>query len=98
MPGTAAAELVRLGLAATGAQTNLGMNDVLGGTAGQILNPNTEVLFGGPSIRNIGFKFKMAARDLREARTMLRICRRFQFHALAKYGGTSPITKKLFKV
>jgi hypothetical protein len=95
LPGTAAGELVRLGLAATGAQTNLGMNDILGGTAGNILNPNTEVLFGGPSIRNIGFKFKMAARDIREARTMLRICRRFQYHAAAKYGGTSPITKKI---
>ena len=37
----------------------------------------------------------MAARDIREARTMLRICRRFQYHAAAKYGGTSPITKKI---
>ena len=95
LPGTAGSELVRLGLQATGAQTNLGMNDILGGTAGVILNPNTEVLFGGPSIRNIGFKFKMAARDIREARVMLRICRRFQYHAAAKYGGTSPITKKI---
>ena len=91
LPSSVAAGLVNMGLNATGVQTNLGINDILGGTAGVILNPNTEMLFGGPSIRNIGFKFKMAARSEREARNMLTICRRFQYHASAKFGGTSPI-------
>ena len=42
IPTTIGAGLVNLGLNATGAQSNLGMNDILGGTAGVILNPNTE--------------------------------------------------------
>ena len=81
LPTSAGASLVRMGLSATGAQSNLTQNDILGGTSGVILNPNTEVLFGGPSIRNIGFKFKMMARSKLEAQRMLQICRKFQFHA-----------------
>lgn len=86
MPTSAGAALVRMGLSATGAQSNLTQNDILGGTSGVILNPNTEVLFGGPSIRNIGFKFKMMARSEEEAKRMIRICRTFQFHAAPKLG------------
>ena len=97
LPSSVAAGLVNMGLNATGAQTNLGMNDILGGTAGVITNPNTEMLFGGPSIRNIGFKFKMAARSEREARNMLTICRRFQYHASARFGGKSPIIAGVVK-
>ena len=97
LPSSVAAGLVNMGLNATGAQTNLGMNDILGGTAGVITNPNTEMLFGGPSIRNIGFKFKMAARSEREAKNMLTICRRFQYHASARFGGKSPIVAGVVK-
>ena len=97
LPSSVAAGLVNMGLNATGAQTNLTMNDILGGTAGVITNPNTEMLFGGPSIRNIGFKFKMAARSEREAKNMLTICRRFQYHASAAFGGDSPIISGVVK-
>ena len=93
LPTSAGAALVRMGLNETGAQTNLTQNDILGGTAGIILNPNTELLFGGPSIRNIGFRFKMAARSEKEAQDMIRICRIFQYHAHASFGGESTITK-----
>ena len=93
LPTTAGAALVRMGLNASGAQSNLTQNDILGGTAGIILNPNTELLFGGPSIRNIGFRFKMAARSEKEAQDMIRICRIFQYHAHASFGGESTITK-----
>ena len=97
LPSSVAAGLVNMGLNATGVQTNLGINDILGGTAGVITNPNTEMLFGGPSIRNIGFKFKMAARSEREAKNMLTICRRFQYHASARFGGKSPIVAGVVK-
>ena len=97
IPTTIGAGLVNLGLNATGAQSNLGMNDILGGTAGVILNPNTELLFGGPAIRNIGFKFKMAARSEKEARTMIAICRQFQYHASSKMGAASPVLEGTVK-
>lgn len=95
LPTTTASALVRMGLSATGAQTNLTQNDILGGTAGIILNPNMELLFGGPSIRNIGFRFKMAARSEKEAQDMIRICRMFQYHAHSSFGGSSNVTKTL---
>lgn len=97
MPTSAGAALVRMGLSATGAQSNLTQNDILGGTSGVILNPNTEVLFGGPSIRNIGFKFKMMARSEKEAIRMLRICRRFQYHAAPRMGTNAEIEGKFVK-
>ena len=95
MPTSAGAALVRMGLSATGAQSNLSQNDILGGTSGIILNPNTEVLFGGPSIRNIGFKFKMMARSKQEAQRMLQICRKFQFHAAPTMGVTNEFAGQL---
>lgn len=95
LPTSAGAALVRMGLNATGAQTNLTQNDILGGTAGIILNPNVELLFGGPSIRNIGFRFKMAARSEKEAQDMIKICRIFQYHAHSSFGGSSNVTETL---
>ena len=95
LPTTAGAQLVRAGLKATGAQSNLEMNDILGGVSGVILNPNMEMLFGGPQVRNIGFRFKMAARSEPEAKDMIRICRTFQYHAHAKFGGGSIATKAI---
>ena len=95
LPTSAGAALVRMGLSATGAQANLSQNDILGGTSGIILNPNTEVLFGGPSIRNIGFKFKMMARSKQEAQRMLQICRKFQFHAAPTMGVSNDFAGKL---
>ena len=54
-----------------------------------------ELLFGGPSIRNIGFRFKMAARSEKEAQDMIRICRMFQYHAHSSFGGSSNVTETL---
>ena len=98
LPTTTAASLVKLGLNAIGAQTNLSMNDILGGTAGTILNPNVELLFGGPSLRNIGFRFKMAARSEKEAKSMIKICRAFQHHASASFGGEGILSKEISQV
>ena len=95
LPTTAGAQLVRQGLKQTGMQSNLEMNDILGGVSGVILNPNMEMLFGGPQVRNIGFRFKMAARSEPEAKDMIRICRTFQYHAHSKFGGGSIATEAL---
>ena len=72
--------------------TSMTMNDVLAGTTGTILNPNVEVLFGGPKLRNVSFAFKMAARNLDEAKTIHAICTAFKKNALPGYGATSRIT------
>ena len=72
--------------------TNLTMNDVLAGTTGTILNPNVEVLFGGPKLRNVSYTFKIAARNLNEAKTIHAICTQFKKNSLPGYGATSRIS------
>ncbi len=53
-------------------------NAVLGRTSGQIFNPNMEVLFKGPEIRNFTFNFQFAPRNEKEASTVLQIIRFFK--------------------
>tara|TARA_B100000131_G_scaffold90071_1_gene86750 strand:+ start:529 stop:1122 length:594 start_codon:yes stop_codon:yes gene_type:complete len=47
-------------------------------TSGQVVNPNMEMLFSGPSIRDFSFSFNFTARSAREGRTILRILRFFK--------------------
>jgi len=82
-----AARLTKEIAAASG--TQLTMNDTLAGTTGTILNPNVEVLFGGPKLRNVSFSFKMAARNLEEAKTIHAICLAFKKNALPGFGATN---------
>ena len=46
--------------------------------SGQVVNPNMEMLFSGPSIRDFSFSFNFTARSAREGRTILRILRFFK--------------------
>ena len=90
LPQSTAARITKSLAAMSG--TQLTMNDVLAGTTGTILNPNVEVLFGGPKLRNVSFAFKMSARNLDEAQTIHAICTAFKKNALPGYGATSRIT------
>ena len=53
-------------------------NPVLARTSGQIFNPNMELLFSGPAIRNFSFDFQFAPRNDKEAKTVLQIIRFFK--------------------
>ena len=44
-------------------------------TTGAIMNPNMELLFNAPSIRNFSFAFTLAPRSREEAKTVIRIIR-----------------------
>ena len=87
LPQSTAARITKSIAQAAG--SNLNMNDVLAGTTGTILNPNVEVLFGGPKLRNVSFVFKMAARNLSEAKTIHAICTAFKKNALPGFGATN---------
>jgi hypothetical protein len=50
-------------------------NQLLTRSTGAILNPNFELLFGGPGLRNFTFSFKMTPRDQKEARNIKNIIR-----------------------
>ena len=45
---------------------------------GGVLNPNLELLFGGPGLRQFGFTFKMSARSEDEAKQIIGILRFFK--------------------
>ena len=60
---------------------------LLSRTTGQVLNPNMELLFKGPSLRPFSFKFKLSPRDKEEANEVIKIMRFF------KQGG-APIRSK----
>ena len=60
---------------------NLSADEVLARVSGKILNPNAELLFQGPVLRDFGFKFLMIARGEDEAEEIRRIIRFFKIGA-----------------
>jgi len=71
-------------------------NDILSTTRGQILNPNTEVLYQGPELRNFTLTFKMFARSEEETKNIRKICTTFKKAMLPS--GTSDNEKNLINV
>ena len=51
---------------------------VLSRTTGEVLNPNMELLFKGPSLRPFTFSFKLAPRSSKEAQMVIAIIRFFK--------------------
>ena len=80
LPQSLAARITKA--AAEAAGSTLTMNDVMAGTTGAMLNPNVELLFGGPKLRNVSFAFKMSARNEDEAEDIHEICTTFKRNAL----------------
>jgi hypothetical protein len=84
--GTAAAKAISE-LLSLGNFGSLTVNDVYSVTTGQLLNPNTEVLYKGPKMRNFTLNFKMAPRDEAECKEIRKIIHAFKFATLPEYGG-----------
>ena len=63
------------------AGVNLTADEVLARTSGKILNPNAELLFQGPVLRDFGFKFLMIARGEDEAEEIRKIIKFFKVGA-----------------
>lgn len=75
-------------LAASAAQIagvgNITLNQILARGENQILNPNMELLFSGPTIRNFRFSFKMTPRDEKESEEVKNIIRTFKVNMAPK--------------
>lgn len=75
---------------------NLGANvdaaGVLARTTGQVINPNMELLFTGPSIRTFPFSFEFSPRDPKESEIVKQIIRTLKKHMTTK----KDITNGLF--
>ena len=60
------------------AQKAVGAQNLLSRTTGAIVNPNLEMLFNAPQLRNFGFSFLLSPRDADEADQVRRIIRFFK--------------------
>ena len=65
---------------------NLDVNDISGSTQGIVLNPNAELLYDSPELREIGMTFKMVPRNPNEAAIIRNICNTFRKAALPSWG------------
>ena len=68
---------------------NISPQQILARTQGEILNPNMELLFGGPTLRSFRFSFKFVPRNRSEAREVMEIIRCFKMNMAPKVKGTS---------
>ena len=64
--------------AAALADINIDQNAFLARTSGRVLNPNAELLFNGPVLRDFNFDFSMIARSRVEGETIRKIIRFFK--------------------
>ena len=70
-------------------KANVTPNQLLARSNGEILNPNMELLFGSPTLRNFRFQFKMTPRNEKEAQQVRLIIRAFKRNmATQAQGGT----------
>ena len=67
---------------------NVSVNQLLAREEGQILNPNMELLFNGPTLRNFRFSFKMTPRSEKEAEQCKLIIRTFKMNMAPKVTGS----------
>ncbi len=68
---------VKTGVAAALAKSATGGN-ILTRSTGAVINPNMELLFKGPQLRNFGLTWKMSPRDYEEAEMIKKIIRMFK--------------------
>ena len=77
----------KAGLTAYLAGKASGNQNMLTRTTGAVMNPNMELLFGGPTLRPFNFSFTLSARSKPEAMAIMRIIRFFK-------QGMAPIRSK----
>ena len=84
---------VKTGLTAFFAQQATGVQGLLSRTEGIIVNPNLELLFNGPTLRNFGFSYKMSPRNEPESKMIRKIIRMFK-QSMAAQRSTSNLFLK----
>ena len=66
---------------------NLEFNDVSGSTRGIVINPNAELLYDSPEMREVGMIFRLVPRNKDEATTIKQIIRAFRRASMPRWGG-----------
>lgn len=70
---------------------NLSINDISGSTRGIVLNPNAELLYDSPDLREIGMVFKMVPQSQSEAVEIKKIVDAFRAASLPQYGSEQTV-------
>ena len=65
---------------------NFEFNDISGSTRGIVINPNAELLYDSPEMREIGMIFKMIPQSAEEAFNIRKICQAFRMASLPRWG------------
>ncbi len=65
---------------------NLTINDITGSTQGIVLNPNAELLYEQPDLREVQMTFKMVPRNATEAKSIYAITRLFRSASVPEWG------------
>lgn len=84
--GTGIANIVKTALSSAQFD-DLSVNNILSLTGGKILNPNTELIYDGPQMRNFSLNFKMAPKNQPEASEIKKIITAFKQAILPKFNG-----------
>ena len=78
---------------------NLSPAQVLARGTGAVINPNMELLFSGPSLRNFSYSFKLTPRFEKEAQTVRTIIKAFKRNMAPKgAGGDFLKTPNIFQI
>ena len=67
---------------------NIEFNDVSGSTRGIVINPNAELLYDSPEMREIGMIFKLVPRNQKEAEQIQKIVKTFRAASMPRWGAT----------
>ena len=97
---TQAGDDIRSGINVYLAQQAVGAQNLLSRTTGAIANPNLELLFTGPQLREFGFTFRLSPRDAEEATQVRRILRFFKQGMSVKTSSSNVFLKapNIFKI
>lgn len=66
---------------------NIDFNDVSGSTQGIVINPNAELMYDSPEMREVGMVFKMVPRNKNESNIIRDIYQTFRKASLPSFGG-----------
>ena len=77
----------------------ISQDQILARTSGRVLNPNAELLFQGPVLRDFNFDFLMIARSEKEGKEIRKIIRWFKSGMAPKYNNSTFLqTPDVFKL
>ena len=88
-PGSSTFNQINTGLASFLTGQEIDQDTFLARTGGHVLNPNAEMLFQGPSIRDFSFTFTMIARSQKEGKEIRNLIRFLKLGLAPKFRNTT---------